>query len=281
MKKIIIFCILISKFLLSCKEYDHKLIKIQQDDCSCIQEQAFSNKSGETVSVEMRNGRNLLYEVIDSNYVLEGDILLSKEQIDFLRKVDDEMFNSRSNSSAPGALLRRWTNSTVNFKISISHRRADILWAINHIESNTNINFIENSSGNYIDFIPSDGCSSQLGMQGGRQTINLSSGCVRGSIVHEICHALGIFHEQSRPDRNNNIIINWGNIESDRSHNFETELAHNYGTFDFGSIMMYNSFAFSSNGNPTITRLNGATYATQRNGLSKRHKCSQRYLSWA
>jgi len=105
-------------------------------------------------------------------------------------------------------------------------------------------------------------------MQGGRQTINLASGCGTGSIVHEICHALGVFHEQSRPDRGNHIIINWGNIESGHSHNFDSELAHNYGTFDFGSIMMYSSWAFSSNGSPTITRVNGTTFSTQRTGLS-------------
>lgn len=142
------------------------------------------------------------------------------------------------------------------------------MWAINHIQSNTNIRFNESTTDNYIDFVSSTGCSSSLGMQGGRQTINLASGCGRGSIVHEICHALGIFHEQSRPDRGNQIIINWGNIESSHSHNFDTELAHNYGAFDFESIMMYSSWAFSSNGNPTITRLNGTTFSAQRTGLS-------------
>lgn len=237
------------------------------------QEIAFHNRNGEVSSFVMKNDKELYYTEIDTFKVFQGDILLSKDIIGFLEKEQkDSIINLESKSqkikSAPAALSNRWTNSTVNFRISLSSRRNDILWAINHIRTNTNIEFIENASGNYVDFVESDGCSSYIGMTGGRQLIRLASGCGRGSIVHEICHALGVFHEQSRPDRNNHVTINWGNIESGRSHNFDTELAHNYGNFDFGSIMMYSPWAFSSNGNPTITRTNGSTYATQRIALS-------------
>ena len=47
------------------------------------------------------------------------------------------------------------------------------------------------------------GCWSFVGRQGGRQVLNLQrSGCVRpGTVEHEMLHALGTYHEQSRPDR--------------------------------------------------------------------------------
>ena len=265
MKKLITYSLLLVVWLSACEENMQEPQSVNDSTASIEQELAFEDKTGEVVTIQLKNGKTLSYERIDSFNVYEGDILLSDEQINYLKASGS---SSPKTEAAPGVLLNRWANSRVNFRISLTSRREDILWAINHIEANTDIDFVESATGNYIDFVSSTGCSSSLGMRGGRQTINLASGCGRGSIVHEICHALGVFHEQSRPDRGGSIIINWGNIESGRSHNFDSEIAHNYGPFDFGSIMMYSSFAFSSNGNPTITRLNGSTYTTQRTALS-------------
>ena len=56
-------------------------------------------------------------------------------------------------------------------------------------------------------------CFSMIGRQGGKQQISLGNGCGQiGVAIHEIMHALGFFHEQSRRDRDNYITINFGNI---------------------------------------------------------------------
>ena len=55
-------------------------------------------------------------------------------------------------------------------------------------------------------------CWSYIGMIGGSQDISIAPGCTRLIPVHEIFHALGRWHEQSRPDRDNFVTINLDNV---------------------------------------------------------------------
>lgn len=59
-----------------------------------------------------------------------------------------------------------------------------------------------------------DSCNSWIGRVGDKQIINLAGGCVHefGEVQHEVMHALGFYHEQSRIDRDNYITVNFQNI---------------------------------------------------------------------
>nr|CAD7260086.1 unnamed protein product [Timema shepardi] len=95
------------------------------------------------------------------------------------------------------------------------------------------------------------------------QVVNLQlNGCVHhGVAVHELLHALGFFHQQSATERDDYVRILWNNIEPGMEHNFDKYAANqitNYNTiYDYLSIMHYDGYAFSFNGQPTIQSLRG------------------------
>ena len=47
----------------------------------------------------------------------------------------------------------------------------------------------------------------------GGQDLSLGQGCNnKGTVMHEMMHAIGFWHEQSRPDRNQYVEVLWENI---------------------------------------------------------------------
>jgi len=110
-----------------------------------------------------------------------------------------------------------------------------------------------------VHFVPGDFCASWVGRQGAQQELWVASYCSAGSVMHEIGHVLGLEHEHTRPDRDQHIRIHWDNIKQDKQHNFDPAPvgARMLSDYDLDSIMHYGTHNFSSNGQPTISRLDG------------------------
>ncbi|XP_030283303.1 high choriolytic enzyme 2 [Sparus aurata] len=124
------------------------------------------------------------------------------------------------------------------------------------ISSATCVKFIQRTvEGSFLDIQPRYGCWSFLGQTGGSQTLSLQTpGCMwSGVAAHELMHALGFVHEQSRSDRDHFVSIIWKNIMPDQLHNFRKQLTNNLNSpYDYGSVMHYGRYAFSEDGGPTI-----------------------------
>jgi hypothetical protein len=177
----------------------------------------------------------------------------------------------------PGDSQFLWPQGRVPYAINAGLPNQNrVTDAIAHIEARSAIRFTLRTAANasqhpnWIEFIPHASVnSSPVGMRGGRQQIRLTTGATMGTAVHEILHSLGIYHEQSRSDRDNFIEIRWQNIQANAVHNFQTVPGSvDYYDYDYGSIMHYPRWAFSVNNQDTIVPRQAGVTIGQRNGLS-------------
>jgi hypothetical protein len=144
---------------------------------------------------------------------------------------------------------------------------ASLFSAIEFLNKNTRAKFKPRTNEKdyiYVNYMSTmelgfSGGSSWVGRHGGRQSLNLSTSNYR-TILHELMHALGFWHEQSRPDRDNYVEILWDNILSEENkHNFQLEAGTPHGAYDYLSIMHYFSSSFAKQGTVTLRCKSGTT----------------------
>ena len=182
------------------------------------------------------NLKKVKYSIINGLAIFEGDIILGT--VDEMNK-NKRLADVQKVVAISGADYR-WPQLLIPFSIEDGFPNAvRITNAINHWQTNTPAMFIERTSANasshpnYILFKKGTNCSSKVGMQGGPQELIFTDGCSMGSVIHEIGHAVGLWHEQSREDRDAFIDINWDNIIEEYKHNFEQHITESSLLFFF------------------------------------------------
>ncbi|KAA0708776.1 Meprin A subunit beta [Triplophysa tibetana] len=134
-----------------------------------------------------------------------------------------------------------------------------ILKAFEQYRLKTCIDFKEwNGEPNYISVYKGSGCHSSVGnRQVGKQELSIGANCDRlGTVEHEFLHALGFWHEQSRYDRDDYVVIMWDQIEEGHAHNFEKhsdKVSTSLGVpYDYNSVLHYSKTSFNKDKEPTI-----------------------------
>ncbi|XP_071157171.1 uncharacterized protein [Mytilus edulis] len=153
-----------------------------------------------------------------------------------------------------------WTDGIVPYWINSAfsaNQRTVIINAIADFNDKTCVNWIpydNNTHIHYVEFvIDTKNCYSYVGkMSAIPQLIGLTNGCVNtGTIIHEMLHAIGSWHEQSRQDRNNYMTVDMDNIQDGRGANFYIRQTSIDSPFDPASNVMYGIYAFTKNGDKT------------------------------
>jgi Astacin (Peptidase family M12A) len=179
---------------------------------------------------------------------------------------------------------RRWPNGIIPYTINKDDfppgnttERAAIEAAVTAWNTNTNITLRlrqpADAGNSYVEFVAGDDsttCNSPVGRQHGlfglprRQEIECNPSA--NVLKHEIGHAVGLFHEHQRDDRDWHVIVTDNNayITGDRrTRNFgkKGEAGDDIGTYDFASVMHYDERTFA------VFWLNGARIPLQRSSF--------------
>lgn len=293
--KILVFILLLGA-VLSCRkeqEFNDNKPSIADKKKSFVVEQAFPDVKGELIEFSSSDGSKIAVVKKNGYYVLGGDMILNEDQMSKLREsikpVKAPKYLKSQNPKTKGTFVgtpnaavdvaKLWPGGVVYYTVNPNVPNPQIITdAIQHWANNTPLAFAQRTNqANYIEFVDGGNSSaSYVGMQSGRQEIWLANWADAGTAIHEIGHAIGFWHEQTRADRDAYIIVNSNNIQSGALGNFSkyTDFGNggggHLGELDFGSIMMYPSFTgFEINSSiPAITDLNGGTFTANRTTLS-------------
>jgi hypothetical protein len=207
----------------------------------------------------------VVYEAMQGLAVFEGDIVLGTVEEARSDILAGPMLEQSMKIMGVGLRdgTKRWPDGKIPFCIAsgfsddqetriraaISHWTEKLEGVIHwHEQASQDGKCSAEGKASRVRFVPYEsGCIAEPGRHSSReQSIWLSDRCSFGSIVHEMGHTVGLWHEQGREDRDKHVKIVLENVAPTDRHNFTQLLSRgiDLGDYDYGSIMHYPANAF-------------------------------------
>jgi hypothetical protein len=221
--------------------------------------------AGAAPASEIRNGffrgRAVTYRQVGNLKILEGDILLDHLGDLGAMATAARQPNGIGTASSDSLWPKVAGIYTIPYVITAGNT-ANINSAVSqfNVVFKGLLKFVPRTSQpDYVNFnliLPSgSSCYSYIGdIHSGSQEINGGADCPIPALLHEMGHATGLYHEQSRLDRDSFVSFYLDNVDDGQESAYAqpTENAQDVGNYDFASIMHYYPYAFSRNGKETM-----------------------------
>jgi hypothetical protein len=216
--------------------------------------------------------QQIAYVEQDGLAIADGDMVLGTVEEVEAANAEAGLFSVGRRSAT-----YRWPDGVIPYELDATYnsdQRQAIFDAMGFWTRNTQVRFRPklSSDADWVYFQNDGHNDSFIGKKGGKQLIRVG-GTGYGLIMHEIGHSIGLFHEQSRADRDSYVTIHWDNIVDGKESNFQTYVAlaqdgRDLFRYDFDSVMHYRTDEFGIDGATTITRNDGQALVAQRDHLS-------------